>query len=164
MVSAQTAIGVPQHHAWRGTQRTFYTPGNLHDIRDALDGLIGQLDAFIPLAAEVQESFALPALASPADVAAGVTRQVWGHLGKLERSRSPRVRVLWSATAQGEPLMLVTNQSPEQLPAELVSLTYRHRWQVELFFRWLKCILRCRHFLAESPPRLRKNPEAVLRD
>jgi len=88
---------------------------------------------------------------SPEDRAAGVRRQVWGHLGKLERSRSPRVRVLWIDTDQGEPLMLVTNQSPEQMPAELVSLTYRHRWQVELFFRWLKCILRCRHFLAESP-------------
>jgi hypothetical protein len=88
---------------------------------------------------------------SPADKAAGVTRQVWGHLGKSEKTRSPRVRVIWIALANGEPLMLVTNQSPEQLPAELVGETYRHRWQIELFFRWLKCILRCRHFLAESP-------------
>jgi hypothetical protein len=88
---------------------------------------------------------------SPADRAAGVTRQVWGHLGKSDRTRSPRVRVLWVALTDGSPLMLVTNQSPEQMPAELVSLTYRNRWQVELFFRWLKCILRCRHFLAESP-------------
>jgi hypothetical protein len=88
---------------------------------------------------------------SPEDRAAGVTRQVWGHLGKSARTRSPRVRVLWLNPAAGSQLMLVTNQSPEELPAELVSLTYRHRWQVELFFRWLKCILRCRHFLAESP-------------
>lgn len=88
---------------------------------------------------------------SPADRAAGVTRQVWGHLGKSDKTRSPRVRVLWIALASGEPLMLVTNQSPQQMAADLVSLTYRHRWQVELFFRWLKCILRCRHFLAESP-------------
>jgi hypothetical protein len=98
---------------------------------------------------QVQVEAELPL--SPADRAAGVTRQVWGHLGKLERSRSPRVRVLWIDTDRGEPLMLVTNQSPEQMPADLVSLTYRNRWQVELFFRWLKCILRCRHFLAESP-------------
>ena len=60
------------------------------------------------------------------------------------------MRVLWIAMADGNPLMLVTNQSPEQMPADLVSLTYRNRWQVELFFRWIKCILRCRHFLAES--------------
>jgi hypothetical protein len=88
---------------------------------------------------------------SPADRAAGVTRQVWGHLGKSERTRSPRVRVIWIALASGESLMLVTNQSPEQMPAELVAATYRQRWHIELFFRWIKCILRCRHFLAESP-------------
>jgi hypothetical protein len=88
---------------------------------------------------------------SQADRAAGVTRQVWGHLGRSDKTRSPRVRVIWIALANGEPLMWVTNQSPEQMPAEWVALTCRHRWQVELFFRWLKCILRCRHFLAESP-------------
>jgi hypothetical protein len=87
---------------------------------------------------------------SPQDRAAGVTRQIWGHLGKSDRTRSPRVRVLWIDMTNGEQLMLVTNQSPQQMPADLVSLTYRNRWQVELFFRWLKCILRCRHFLAES--------------
>ena len=37
------------------------------------------------------------------------------------------------------------------LAAELVALGYRFRWTVELFFRWLKCILGCRHWLAESP-------------
>jgi hypothetical protein len=88
---------------------------------------------------------------SAADRAAGVTRQVWGYLGRSEKTRSPRVRVLWINTAQGETLMLVTNQGPGKMSAELVSLTYRNRWHVELFFRWLKCILRCRHFLAESP-------------
>lgn len=36
------------------------------------------------------------------------------------------------------------------LPAELVVLAYRHRWLVELFFRWLKCILGCRHLLAQN--------------
>ncbi|MBY0459799.1 MAG: transposase [Gemmataceae bacterium] len=35
--------------------------------------------------------------------------------------------------------------------AENVVLAYRHRWQVELFFRWLKCIPGCRHLLAENP-------------
>jgi len=25
------------------------------------------------------------------------------------------------------------------------------RWRIELFFKWLKCILGCRHWLAESP-------------
>ena len=29
-------------------------------------------------------------------------------------------------------------------------LLYRRRWQIECFFRWLKCLLGCRHWLAES--------------
>ena len=27
-------------------------------------------------------------------------------------------------------------------------LAYRYRWMIELFFRWLKCILGCRHLLS----------------
>ena len=85
---------------------------------------------------------------SQADQAAGVVRQAWVRLGV--RTRSARVRVVW-VEAEGHKLILVTNLSPEDLPAELVSLLYRKRWQVELFFRWIKCILGCRHWLAESP-------------
>lgn len=48
----------------------------------------------------------------------------------------------------GERWVLATNAV--DLPAELVVLAYRHRWQVELFFRWLKCLLGCRHLLAEN--------------
>ena len=43
---------------------------------------------------------------------------------------------------------LATNET--QLDAELVVLAYRHRWQVELFFRWLKAILGVRHLILES--------------
>jgi hypothetical protein len=85
---------------------------------------------------------------SLADRAAGVMRQAWAHLGV--RTRSGRVRVVW-VQAEGHELILVTNLSPEELAAEQVSLLYRKRWQVELFFRWIKCILGCRHWLAESP-------------
>ncbi len=87
---------------------------------------------------------------SPADRKAGVVRQVWARLGAREKTRSVRVRLVW-VEAEGHQLLLVTNLGPDQLPAELVSLLYRRRWQVELFFRWIKCILGCRHWLAESP-------------
>ena len=30
-------------------------------------------------------------------------------------------------------------------------MLYRKRWKIEMFFRWVKCILNCRHWLAESP-------------
>jgi hypothetical protein len=84
-----------------------------------------------------------------ADRRAGVVRQAWVRLGAVARTRSIPVRVVW-VEAQGHHLILVTNLGPEELPAELVSLLYRRRWQVELFFRWIKCIFGCRHFLAES--------------
>ena len=45
----------------------------------------------------------------------------------------------------------MTNLGPEELSAADLALLYKRRWQEELFFRWLKCILGCRHWLAESP-------------
>lgn len=87
---------------------------------------------------------------SEADHKANVLRQAWVHLGSKKRYRSMRVRVVWVQTPK-EVLLLVTNQSPEQLGGDLVAELYRRRWQVELFFRWIKCILGNRHWLAESP-------------
>ena len=50
--------------------------------------------------------------------------------------------------ADGHTFLLFTDR--EDLAAELVALIYRYRWQIELFFKWLKCILQCRHWFAES--------------
>ena len=52
--------------------------------------------------------------------------------------------------AHGRPERLLLATSRLDLAAELVALGYRFRWSVELFFRWLKCILGCRHLLANS--------------
>lgn len=64
------------------------------------------------------------------------------------------VRVLDVATGktdpQGRPEILRLATSCLALAAELVALAYRFRWSVELFFRWFKCILGCRHLLAHS--------------
>jgi Transposase DDE domain len=49
-----------------------------------------------------------------------------------------------------EPLLLLSSLESEQLSAQGVALLYRQRWRVELFFRWIKCLLGCRHWLAES--------------
>ena len=48
--------------------------------------------------------------------------------------------------AQGEYLLIATNLL--ELPAEVVGLIYRLRWTVELFFRFFKHILGCRHLLS----------------
>jgi hypothetical protein len=50
---------------------------------------------------------------------------------------------------QEEPVRLLTNRL--DLPAEWIGMLYRHRWQIELFFRWLKCVLGLQRFVSESP-------------
>jgi len=45
-------------------------------------------------------------------------------------------------------LLLVTDLM--DLPAEEISLLYRYRWTIELFFRWFKCVLRFEHLIFES--------------
>lgn len=62
----------------------------------------------------------------------------------------PRVRVL-QIQGEDESILLATTLPADQATPALLALLYRHRWQVEMFFRWLKCILGCRHWLAESP-------------
>lgn len=86
---------------------------------------------------------------SAADQAAGVVRQAWAHLGSVPRYHSMRLRLVWIKN-QEHTLILATNLSPQALPAELVGELYRKRWRIELFFRWVKCILGCGHWLAES--------------
>ena len=80
-----------------------------------------------------------------ADRQAGVVEDVRVRLGgKPDGPVGRLVRV----EAGGHVFLLFTDR--EDLEADLVSLIYRHRWQIELFFKWIKCILGCRHWLAES--------------
>jgi hypothetical protein len=46
-------------------------------------------------------------------------------------------------------LILLTDRF--DLSASMIALIYRHRWQIELFFRWLKCVACFKHFFSESP-------------
>lgn len=87
---------------------------------------------------------------SEQDRQAGVVQQAWAHLGATERTHSARVRVLWLEKVGDSQMILLTNLGTDELPAALVVLLYRRRWQIELFFRWIKCLLGCRHWLAES--------------
>jgi len=49
----------------------------------------------------------------------------------------------WNTT-----LHIVTNR--RDLSAELIALIYFYRWQIEIFFKWIKCNLGLSHLLAES--------------
>jgi hypothetical protein len=120
------------------------------DIIDAGSAFIGRLRANAVWT--VVEERPLTAEARAAGVQSD--RLVW--LGGPQSGTALRqpVRVVEVDTgkrdAQGRPEILLLATSCLDLPAELVALGYRYRWTVELFFRWIKCILGCRHLLSHS--------------
>ena len=86
---------------------------------------------------------------------AGVIRDViLSRLGtphhKDELQRDMRLVIVRIVDREGEvhDLWLITDRL--DLDADLVALAYRYRWTVELFFRWLKCILGARHLVSQS--------------
>lgn len=85
------------------------------------------------------------------DAQSGIERQAWVRLGAEGRNLSERLRSIWLRGVTGELLHLATNLPPEELSAGDAALLYKNRWQVEYFFRWVKCLMGCGHWLAESP-------------
>lgn len=91
---------------------------------------------------------------SDAARAAGVVFDAVVDLGarKAEGVLKQPLRVVQIDTGKtdkhGQPVILTLVTDKLDLEAELIALAYRFRWQIELFFRWLKCILGCRHLLS----------------
>jgi hypothetical protein len=93
---------------------------------------------------------AVPAVARAAGVVRDVTVDRLG-VGADVLGRAVRVVVVQPEGGDGRsdtPLVLVSDRL--DLPAEVVAQAYRWRWQIELFFRWLKCVLGCRHLLSHD--------------
>jgi IS4 transposase len=57
-------------------------------------------------------------------------------------------------------LVLLTNELT--LPTTTISLLYRKRWQVELFFKWIKQHLKLRTFLGRSQNAVRSQVWAAV--
>ena len=57
-------------------------------------------------------------------------------------------RVRFKDAESGKTLVFLTNNSA--LPALTIAALYKSRWQVELFFKWIKQHLRIKHFLGNS--------------
>jgi hypothetical protein len=98
-------------------------------------------------------------------LAAGIVRDAVVRLGcKATRDKLPRLlriveiqctphRKASGKTARGGPeqgdtILIVTDRL--DLPAEVVGLLYKRRWQIEIFFRFFKHVLGCRHLLSTS--------------
>jgi hypothetical protein len=87
---------------------------------------------------------------APSDQEAGILDDCWVRLGCRERYRTGRLRVITVRKPSGTLVRLVTNIPVEQMRAHEILTLYRRRWQIECFFRWIKCLLGWRHWLAQS--------------
>ena len=94
---------------------------------------------------------------SPTAVQAGVVHDaVLRRLGTAHHTRllPQPFRVVQVATGKtrqdGTPDVLVLVTHRLDLDAELIAVAYLYRWAVELFFRWVKCVLGCRHLLSQG--------------
>lgn len=88
----------------------------------------------------------------PVDVTTGLASDQIGKL-TLPHSRADYPgqlrRIRYHDPGTGKWLIFLTNQL--ELPALTIAGLYRARWQVELFFRWIKQNLRIKHFYGNSP-------------
>ncbi len=57
-------------------------------------------------------------------------------------------RIHYVDSETGKKLVFLTNNF--ELPALVIALLYKSRWQVELFFKWIKQNLRIKHFFGNS--------------
>ena len=71
-------------------------------------------------------------------------------IGRSHRSKLGKKKIVEAVDRDGRTnaLWLITDRL--DLDADLVALAYRYRWSVELFFRWLKCVLGARHLVAQN--------------
>ena len=82
----------------------------------------------------------------------------WNRPSRAETLSHPVRRIVIQGPLPGrrrsdrparDQIVLLTNLL--DVPAEIIALVYRHRWLIELFFRFLKHVLGCRRLLSEHP-------------
>jgi hypothetical protein len=86
------------------------------------------------------------------DQAAGVLSDTLGRMAGSTHCPAPdlllREVIVQSPDEPGGVIRLLTNLL--EVEAWAIALLYRYRWQVELFFRWLKCFANFTHLISES--------------
>jgi hypothetical protein len=89
-----------------------------------------------------------------ADRQAGVRSDRVGRLTGSDRRTAPEAMLrevvveITDRTGQSRTLRLLTDLL--DLPARLIAELYRHRWQIEIFFRWLKVHANFEHLTSQS--------------
>ncbi len=86
------------------------------------------------------------------DAAHGVVSDRTGYLSGSTRAKAPRrvVReiLIMNPARPDRPIRLITDLL--ELPAHIIGLLYQQRWQIELFFRWLKVHNHFTHMVTHS--------------
>ena len=129
---------------------TLYLLDRAYQSYERLDQIVEQGGDFVVRlrkSANLETLDTLPLTA--ADRLAGAQRD--GRVRPADRRlrlKTPLRLVELAAPGEPEAVRLLTNRL--DLPAELIGTLYRHRWQIELFFRWLKCVAGQTRFRGES--------------
>jgi len=118
------------------------------NIIDAGSGFIGRIKSNAVWT--VVEDRPLAAAAVAAGVRSDRVVQLGGPQSGSALKQSLRVVAVHTTDERGNAIVLLLATHRLDLDAELIALGYRYRWAIELFFRWFKCILGCKHLLATS--------------
>jgi hypothetical protein len=118
------------------------------DIVDAQSSFIGRIRDNAVF--EVVEE--RPVSAEARQVGVLRDRVVWLGCAKSGAVLRQQLRLVEVDTGKvdshGNPDILLLASDRLELDAALIALAYKFRWTVELFFRWFKCILGCKHLLS----------------
>jgi hypothetical protein len=70
-----------------------------------------------------------------------------GSQGSPGFTRPMRLIIVWDPVRREQVRLLTTLL---EVDADVIGKLYRHRWSIELFFRWLKCVAKIKHLFSES--------------
>jgi len=118
-------------------------------ILDAGSSLIVRVKDDITV--HMQEERPISAAASQAGVVRDVIlKRLGGSHHKNIVGRPMRLVVVRVVERNGQTneLWLITDRF--DLDADLVAIAYRYRWSIELYFRWLKCVLGAKHLISHN--------------
>jgi hypothetical protein len=128
------------------TDRGFEHFGYVHAVLDGNADLVLRVKTTLNFTPRTQQSL------DADDAAAGVLSDRIGRLTGSPHAKPPKQElreiVVFDLRHPDKPLRLVT--SLLDLPARVIAQLYRHRWQIELFFRWLKVHAHFAHLVSRS--------------
>jgi len=77
-----------------------------------------------------------------------IKRDAIVFLGKNNKRMKHPLRLIETEDTEGNPIRILTNVT--DLAAVELADVYRHRWKIELFFKWIKQHLKVKHFFGTS--------------